>query len=454
MEENKNFVLEERVIPYSHHNLKPIFKEELNFLNERLDNLVIKDSWRHGQSIFLNPYEEKPYLTFKAKNGEVLLGRLYEDRVKENLSLNEIIEIEKERLSLLETESLDKINEVVKSSHSNFIKYGSYSGGKDSDVIYHLLTNKCDIPNLKWIMANTSNDTAETFKKVKAIPNIQIISPKIGFYQWIRETKNYYTPTRLVRNCCSTFKEGQISKAFSKDDNILMITGVRKHESHKRKDYQFIMDDDFNKELFGKNNWSPLWVTFAPIVNWTDVDVWLYLLKEKVKYNKQYDYGYNRCGCLVCPYQHDYIDILTKEYYPKQWKRWEGVLEKNHDIYQVENSLHWTLKEWQDGKWKLGGSKEGELIRLKGTPERIQQVADIKGVSYEIAEKYFKKKCHICGKSIGNPDIISMNLKMLGRNMDLDKLMCKKHLCEFLGINQKQYTAKVVQFRNSECDLF
>ena len=444
----------EMEIPYKYHQIKPIFDDELNFLNKHLGGVVKPESWRHGQSIFLDPYQNKPYLTFNIKEGELVLKRLYEDRVgNDRLTLEEVISRESNRLDILEKESIDKIDEIFK-TYDSHIKYGSYSGGKDSDMIYHLLVNKMGKVSLKWIMANTSNDTAETFKKVKAIPNIQIISPKVGFYQWIKDVKNYYTPTRLVRNCCSTFKEGQIAKAFSKDDEILMITGVRKYESAKRKAYQFVMDDDFNKELFGKNNWSPKWVTFAPIVNWTDVDVWLYIIREGIQYNKQYDYGYNRCGCLICPYQHDYIDLLTQEHYPNQWNRWKRVLEKNYSIYQIKNSLHWTLKEWQDGKWKLGGSKEGELIRLKGTPERIQQVADIKGVTYEIAEKYFKKKCHVCGKSIGNPDIISMNLKMIGREMDLDKLMCKKHLCEFLEINQKQYTEKVVQFRNSECDLF
>ena len=63
------------------------------------------------------------------------------------------------------------------------------------------------------------------------------------------------------------------------------------------------------------------------------------------------------------------------------------------------------------------------------------------------------KKCCVCGKKL-NPTHIAMNLKLSGRNMKEDKMMCKEHLCESYGIASKEYDEKIVQFRDGGCNLF
>jgi len=48
-----------------------------------------------------------------------------------------------------------------------------------------------------------------------------------------------------------------------------------------------------------------------------------------------------------------------------------------------------------------------------------------------------------------------MNLKMLGRGMDIDKkAMCKKCMCKEFNITTKEYSMKVQQFREGGCNLF
>ena len=51
------------------------------------------------------------------------------------------------------------------------------------------------------------------------------------------------------------------------------------------------------------------------------------------------------------------------------------------------------------------------------------------------------KKCCVCGKKL-NPTHIAMNLKLSGRNMKEDKMMCKEHLCNDCGYeNDRDYNA-------------
>ena len=73
------------------------------------------------------------------------------------------------------------------------------------------------------------------------------------------------------------------------------------------------------------------------------------------------------------------------------WNRWEFALEKNYEITDVKNRLKWTLEEWKNGKWKLGISKEQGIIQNKPTKERVKELAEIKGISEELALKYFQK---------------------------------------------------------------
>ena len=112
-----------------------------------------------------------------------------------------------------------------------------------------------------------------------------------------------------------------------------------------------------------------------------------------MKYNDMYNKGFNRIGCLICPYQSDVVELLIKNHYPKQWKRWVDILAKGYEIYGVERRLKWDLLEWcEGGRWKSATSKESELTTKKATPERIKELAELKGISEEMAVKYFKKE--------------------------------------------------------------
>lgn len=446
--------------------MKPIFEQERQFFKKQTGIDLPINCWRKSSKIYLDPTCEKPLYIFKVENHIVKITKdntkLFKDYRQK--SVEELIELYNSKLNYLENLSIAKTFDYIVDNPD--IQYViSHSGGKDSTVTFNIWNKTLEslkelepkiYNKLKWEInfSNTSNETADTYKYIKKLPKdrLYILNPKVGFYQWLIQEKNYFVPSVFVRNCCSTYKEGQLTKAYDTNAEITMVLGVRKYESTKRSKYDYIMDDEFNKKLHGKNNLPEKWVNFAPIVEWKDEEVWLYILREELEVNKQYYLGFNRVGCLLCPYQSDYIDLVIQEHYPKQWKRWVSILQENYNIYGIKNRLKWTFEEWKTGMWKQGKSKEQYIISKKATKERVRELAEIKGISEELAEKYFKRKCS-CGKSL-NPTEVAINLKMYGRNMELEKMECRKCFCISNDIKSSQYKEMVITFTNGGCNLF
>ena len=64
----------------------------------------------------------------------------------------------------------------------------------------------------------------------------------------------------------------------------------------------------------------------APIIDWYDVDVWLYILKNKLDFNKAYRLGFTRVGCWCCPNNSDWSDLLMAVHNSKHYSEWRGFL--------------------------------------------------------------------------------------------------------------------------------
>ena len=445
--------------------MKPIFEDEKIFLEENLGVKLPNNCWRDGKKIYLNSDKESFVIQFRVEHKKIIItkNKLEEvvSKIKNKTFEEEVIE-NKTRLDNLEKESIEKTIEFINRYPNNEIRI-SHSGGKDSDVMWHILQKvfeEMEIDNYVIDFFNTTNDTAQTYLHVKMdLPreHLQINNPKKGWYEWLKRDKNYYLPSVMVRNCCSTYKEGQVKKILDKNKNYIIFLGARKYESAKRSKYDWDLNEAWlkanpNKKLNMPSNWQ----RFLPIVNFTDVDIWLYILRENIKINPMYKLGFNRTGCLLCPYSSDYTDLLIEKHYPLHWDRWCSIVETNYDLYDVKTRLKWSKEEYiQEGKWKQATSKEQDLITKKATPERIKELAKLKGVSEEVAAKYFKKECS-CGKKL-NPDEIAMFLKLMGRYEGVEDnrvYLCKNCLCELLGITKEEYAEKVREFRSQGCNLF
>jgi 3'-phosphoadenosine 5'-phosphosulfate sulfotransferase (PAPS reductase)/FAD synthetase len=442
--------------------MKPIFETERKFLEEKLGINLPTECWKTHTKIYLDFTCKQPIYVIEVVDGELRLkkdNRSHVDLINiKQKKFKELIKENSTNLANLEKKSVDFLESyILKNIKEKFVV--SHSSGKDSvvlDEIFKIAKSRID-EEFDWVynFANTSNETGDTYKFIKQnLPKekTNILNPKVGYYQWIKN-KNYFIPSVMVRNCCSTYKEGQLQNLYDTKIKTHMLLGVRASESSKRKKYTWIMDREFRLGLFGKDNIPEAWTNVAPIIEWTDEDIWLYILQKQLPINKQYEYGYPRVGCLICPYQHHYSDVLTKEYYPKMWIRWEDILDKNYISTDVETRLKWTTDEWKKGKWKNAVGKETEILSKKKTKDSIKELSELKGISEELAEKYWSNNCSKCDKKL-NTDEVALNLKVFGRNIDMGKCVCGKCYQVENNMNRKQYSALIKQFRDSGCSLF
>ncbi len=160
-----------------------------------------------------------------------------------------------------------------------------FSGGKDSIVVKRL----CDMAGVPYTarFSRTSVDPPELLKYIRTEHKDVIVEdPRITMFQLI--IKKGFPPTRLCRYCCQEFKERNVC---GRGDGILTVTGVRKAESPRRKSRSKYETCQADK---GVN-------FFHPIVNWSDDQVWEFIIDEKLPYCQLYDEGMSRIGCVGCP---------------------------------------------------------------------------------------------------------------------------------------------------------
>lgn len=207
--------------------------------------------------------------------------------------------------------------------------YVAFSGGKDSQCIYHL----CEMAGVKFDAHYrvTSVDPPELVQFIKEqCPDVsrEIPRDKDGkpITMWSLIPKKGYPPTRAARYCCKELKE-------SGGDGRVTMTGVRWAESVNRKKNQGLVTIQGKSKKTQKKlkeigaNFTPTdrggvvlnldnaeerravemcyrtrRTLVNPIIDWTDDEVWEFLNEVvKVPHCSLYDEGFKRLGCIGCP---------------------------------------------------------------------------------------------------------------------------------------------------------
>lgn len=115
-------------------------------------------------------------------------------------------------------------------------------------------------------------------------------------------------PARMMRWCCSMFKTGPITRVINslyRDQRILTFYGIRKSESVSRSKYNRVEDDAESVKIQQQT-------VASPIFFWKDMDIWLYILAEKIDFNDAYRLGYDRVGCWCCPNNNQRAQFLSR----------------------------------------------------------------------------------------------------------------------------------------------
>lgn len=234
--------------------------------------------------------------------------------------------------------------------------YNTFSGGKDSQVLYHLV--KLSGVKAKTHMSLTSVDPPEVISFVREqYPDVEMIKPKMSIYDVAK--KKHILPTRRIRWCCAEYKE-------SRGAGKVTLIGIRREESVRRG-----KRGEISTEIKGKraeetfDQWSEHEeqmvtcvggkdkILVSPIIYWTEQDVWEFLNRNGIPHCKLYDEGYTRIGCICCPmakYKTKLHDIKKYPHVKRNWLKTIQWLIDNgyvdHNFSDAETCFRW----WISGK--------------------------------------------------------------------------------------------------------
>ena len=234
--------------------------------------------------------------------------------------------------------------------------YNTFSGGKDSQVLYHLV--KLSGVKAKTHMNLTSVDPPEVIRFVKQhYPEVELIKPRMSIYDMAK--KKCILPTKRLRWCCAEYKE-------SRGAGKVTLIGIRQEESvrrAKRGEISTVIKGKRAEETF--DQWSEHEekmvtcvggkdkILVSPIIYWTERDVWEFLNANNIPHCALYGMGYTRIGCICCPMSNIRNKRKDIERWPHVKRNWLKTIQWlidngyiNHNFNDAEIGFHW----WISGK--------------------------------------------------------------------------------------------------------
>lgn len=240
----------------------------------------------------------------------------------------------------------------------------SFSGGKDSLVALDL-SIRAGIK--KVIFIDTTIEFSETLEYIDDLSNfyninIEKASAPRPFFDLINDMG---LPSRRRRWCCEVFKFSPLMIYARKNKLEGYITGLRRDESTRRKNYSFI---DSNPIMPIKQ--------INPILDWTEKEVWDYIEKYELPINKLYN-SFKRIGCWCCPFN-------SKEDWEMLNKKYPNKIEfLNTYLYRYANDVNIYDKD--------------KFIKKRGWTKFIPNVKKI-----NINKYYLDENGHYCVKFQNN----------------------------------------------------
>ncbi|MBR2142526.1 phosphoadenosine phosphosulfate reductase family protein [Anaerovibrio sp.] len=315
--------------------LRPVFPQE-RLLLELIwklepNSLVNKSVWASNSRFYIDGQAKTVSMAlYKKQNVDELRQDLEKyqqenDNRPFNRFITSFVEANKQHLAEIIEEAHTFIcTEADKYPQENIVL--SFSGGKDSTVTADIVTKALSNPSLVHIFGNTTLEFpmtveyARRFRENHPQAIFQIAENKEqSFMDMCAEIG---PPARLMRWCCSMFKTGPITRVINnlfRNQQILTFYGIRRYESVSRSKYNRVEKNTESVKIQQQT-------VAAPIFNWKDLDVWLYIFSEAVDFNDAYRLGYDRVGCWCCPNNNNRAQFLSSIYMPEKTAAWKNFL--------------------------------------------------------------------------------------------------------------------------------
>ncbi len=238
----------------------------------------------------------------------------------------------------------------------------SFSGGKDSTVLLHLIRTYVD-KNIKGVFLNTGIEYPNIVEFVKKQENIDLVRPKKSFFEIIskyglpiisKEQSQYLSEInnpkisdkikkqrlsgknfsiskkwiyildeniKVSNKCCYHLKKAPLKK-YGKDNNIRYFTGERIQESNLRKQryHTCILPDKC-----------------IPLRLWTDEMIEYYINYHKLEICDIYKIE-RRTGCMFCMYGY-HMEKIDNNKFTRMKKHFPEFYELGCKMFDLENVL-------------------------------------------------------------------------------------------------------------------
>lgn len=270
--------------------------------------------------------------------------------------------------------------------------YVAFSGGKDSQCVYHL----CKMAGVKFDAHYnvTSVDPPELIRFIKKnYPDVHWEYPRDRngkvVTMWNLIPRKGMPPTRIQRYCCEYFKE-------SSGEGRVTVTGVRWAESANRAKNQgmvsfigkpkttqkmadqiglgyklnrhgsvILNDDNDEARRMVEHCYRTRKTLVNPIIDWEEEDVWEFLNSNGIEHCCLYDQGKKRIGCIGCPMSTAAAAALER--YPKYKENYIRAFDRMIEE-RKKTGKPYTLS-WENGgavmRWWLKQDEETDEVLEK-----------------------------------------------------------------------------------------
>ncbi len=341
--------------------LRPVFSEEKKLISIILEQDTQDSSVWNKNSIYYiidgknvkvdyveifekcsDLFEIRKQYMLESSNFEEILNANQNHYASRNKYLAMFIQANEQHIKLLEHDTQEYIKMLSNKCSNNIVPTVSFSGGKDSTVVSNLVRESYGKQEIFHLFGDTTLEFVTTYEYIDRFKKKNIFTPFINS----RSEKNFFElckefgpPSRLDRWCCTIFKTAPISENINilgNNYNSLSFLGIRKAESMKRGNYS---KTQFNSKISRQ-------IVSMPILDWLNIDVWLYILYKKLDFNAAYNLGFTRVGCWCCPNNSVRSDFLMKLYFEDYYNYWHEILIsyaksagiRDYDVY-VNNGI-------------------------------------------------------------------------------------------------------------------
>ena len=236
---------------------------------------------------------------------------------------------------------------------------GAFSGGKDSvalKTVVGLSGVACE-----WHYHNTTIDPPELHLFIRK-HHPDVIWDRSKYGPMLRRMIVNGFPTRRNRWCCEEYKHG------ANPPGSTVLLGVRAAESPRRaKTWKICTPIRQSASR-----------AVAPLLYWSDGDVWDFIRSRKLEYCSLYDEGFKRLGCIGCPMagKSRAVEFARWPQFERAWRRSFRAL---WDRRVAQGKADGSIARWRSADEMFEWWKEAAPIPpLPGEePEECQTTLDM-----------------------------------------------------------------------------